>query len=62
LHSNVSVQLWLQAAEDARLRIIEHEKKIRIPKEAEQTFKEYAKEGHQRPQPQKQDHGFCAEK
>ena len=40
---------WLQAIEDARLKIQDHRKRIRLLEEAMQTFEEYAKVGERWP-------------
>jgi len=41
---------WVQAAEDARLKIKEHQKKIRSLKQAARVFEKYAQQGERWPQ------------
>jgi hypothetical protein len=41
---------WMQAAENARLKIADHKKKIRLLEEAARIFEEHAKAGQRWPQ------------
>jgi hypothetical protein len=43
---NLSEGNWAKAAEDARVKIAEHQKKIRLLRQAARVFEKYAEEGH----------------
>jgi hypothetical protein len=49
LQSCLQANNWMQAAEDARLKIKEHQKKIRLLKQAARVFEKYAEQGEQWP-------------
>jgi hypothetical protein len=55
LHNASSVRNWAQAAEDARVKIAFHKKKILCLEESLNTFERFAKEGVPWPGEDKQD-------
>jgi hypothetical protein len=50
LHEQNTIGNWIQAAEDARVKIDFHKKKIRCLEQALQTFEHFAREGVKWPQ------------